>query len=138
MATSEKYQQALDRDKWFYTILAIITIGASLYSWFGYQGDGSYLLAYSVKAARILSPFAILGLGHSYIRDKSSKVLNYLNQANFFIYLIHMLVLTAGGYGVLQYSINPVIQFIVINVLSYGICFGIFEIYRRGRQKISG
>lgn len=138
LATSQKYQQALDRDKWFYTILAIITIGASLYSWFGYQGDGSYLLAYSVKAARILAPFAILGLGHSYIRDKSSKVLNYLNQANFFIYLIHMLVLTAVGYAVLQYSIDPVIQFIVINVLSYGICFGIFEIYRRGRQKISG
>lgn len=134
-ATSEKYQQALDRDKWLYTVLAVVTIGVSLYSWFWYQGSGSYLLAYCVKAARILSPFAIIGLGHSYIKSKNSRLLNYLNQANFFIYLIHMLVLTAVGYVVLQISVNPIIQFIVINLASYGICFGIFEIYRRGRQK---
>lgn len=137
LATSEKYQQALDRDKWFYTILAIITIGISLYAWFWYQGNGNYLLAYSVKVARILSPLAIMGLGHSYIRNKNSKLLNYLNQANFPIYLMHMLILTVVGYRVLQCSINSVVQFIVINLLSYGICFGIFEIYRRGRQKVS-
>lgn len=138
LATSENYQQALDRDKWFYTILAIVTIGISLYAWFGYQGGGNYLLAFSVKAARMLSPLAIMGLGHSYIKNENSKVLAYLNQANFPIYLIHMLVLTAVGYGVLQCSINPVIQFIMINLISYGICFGIFEIYRRGCQKIRG
>ena len=79
---------------------------------------------------------AILGWADTLIPDRPSKVLMYLNQANYPIYLYHMLVLTTVGFWILKINISPGKQFILINILSYGISFLIFEIYRRIRIKI--
>ena len=136
LATSERYQKALDRDKWIYTGLFIVLMGITLTVWFGNGNVTENLLfGFVIMAVRIISCYAILGLAHSFIPNRKSKVLSFLNGANFPIYLYHMLVLTIVGYLVLKLRMNAYIQFMIINIVTYSLCFGIYVIYQRVKKK---
>lgn len=136
LATSEKYQKALDRDRYGYLFLSVGTLMISLYGYFWYTGDGLLCLLFCSKAVRMFAPMAIIAWGHRLIPNKPSKLLTYLNGANYPIYLYHMCVLTETGYLVLKLQIPSVLQFILINVISYLISFGIYEVYRRANARI--
>lgn len=139
-STSDKYQEAADRDKWGYIIGSTLMMIFFLIGLFiaDYRQFSPWLLwiwEYSAKLLRILMIFAILGGGHSWIPKKNSKVLQYINQCNFFVYLIHMAVLGGIGYIVIHiWNMKNLIGFIIINVSSYMICLGLYEIYRRVRS----
>lgn len=131
LATSEKYQKALERDRWGYLFLAVLTIMVALYAWFVYDGDGNWFLPFCNKASRMCAPMAVIGWGGVLISNRKCKVLEYLNKANYPIYLYHMAVLTVIGYLILKVKTASVLQFVLINIISYGICFMLYEIYRR-------
>lgn len=139
-ATSDKYQEAADRDKWGYIIGSFILMIFFLVGLFkvDYSKHSLWLFwiwHYSAKLLRILTVFAILGGAHSWIPKKNSKVLRYINKCNFFVYLIHNAVLGGIGYIVIyKWDMKNLVGFIVINVISYIICLGLYEIYRRLRS----
>lgn len=132
LSTDERYQQVLDRQKWFYLAFSVLMIVGSMYGWFFYNGGkaGAVFLQFHwfyTKSVRILLPFSIMGIAHTYIKNKSTAVLSYLNGANYPIYLYHMCVLTFVGYMVLKIPMSPMAQFLCINVLSYGVSFFIYH-----------
>lgn len=76
---------------------------------------------------------ALIGLFNSYI-NKNSKVLKYLSNACYPIYVIHMVILTSIGFIVIKFNINPILKFVVIVVLTYAISFLVYEVLRRTRR----
>ncbi len=136
-STSDKYQEATDRDKWGYItgstlLMLFFLIGLFKADYRQYNSWLFWIWQYSVKLLRILMVFAILGGAHSWIPKKNSKVLRYINKCNFFVYLIHMAVLGGVGYIVIyKWNMKNLIGFIIINVISYTICLGLYEIFRR-------
>ena len=128
LSTNEKYRVAIIRDRWTYMILSA---GLLIISICGQLRIGFVFTDISTKAVRIIMPLAIMGMSDYGCSQKDSKVLSYLNKANYPIYLYHMLVLTTVGYFVLKIKMSSTIQFLMINIISYGICFMIYEIYRR-------
>lgn len=135
--TSNRYQEAVDRDKWGYIIASILLmifylVGVFVVDYREYCPYLSGFLGYTTKLLRILPIFAILGGAHSWIPQKKSNVLAYINQSNFFIYLIHMAVLGCVGYLVIFiFDMKNFVGFMVINLVSYMICFGIYEVYQK-------
>ena len=129
---------AIRRDRWLYGVLAGVMGILSLYCWFYYQGPDlvftKVIFRISIKGCRMIGPLAIMGFCNNQWINKKSKVLTYLNGANFPIYLYHMLLLTVVGYGVLRIDTNPWIQFILINVITYTLAFLLYECYRRVKK----
>ena len=138
-ASNEKFQKALNRDKWVYLVLSFSII-LLWYFWVIRKGETGtilvlYLKYFTTKAARIIPSFAIIGLGSSYIKN-GGKVLQYLSKASFSIYIIHMTVVTVLGYFIIKLNILPIIQYFTIVILSYILCFLIYEGYRRFMRMI--
>ncbi len=133
-ATREEYLKAICRDKWIYLTLTII-----LYILFFScrPSDGAsmvimYLFGFIVKLTKIIPAFAMIGLFHEYI-NKNSKALNYFSGACFTVYIVHMIIVTAVGFWIIQYGINPVLKFFIITIISYILSFGVYEIVRKNR-----
>ncbi len=74
--------------------------------------------------------FWVFGLGYSYL-NKPSYILNYLSQAAYPVYIIHMFVLYGMAYFILPLKIPPVLQFAVISILTFLFCFLIYEFILR-------
>ncbi len=136
-ATSDKYQKAIDRDKWFYIVAAIILMIIYLSGRFEINieqcsGGIRYAQSYIAKVLRILPIFAILAAAHTWIPKRNFKILEYMNRSNFFIYLIHMAILNCVAYMVIfVFNMKNIYGFIMINIVSYCICFGLFELYEK-------
>ena len=68
----------------------------------------------------------VFGLGYRYL-NKSGALLSYLSKAAYPVYIIHMAVLYLGCYLILPLEINPMLQFIGINVFNFILCFLVYE-----------
>lgn len=136
-ATSEKYQKALDRDKWGYIISSIVLM--LLYELicfvFDLEGVSSQVqwgVEYLIKIMRFLPIYAILAAGHTWIPQKETKVLNYISKCNFFIYLIHMTTLSCVAYLVIfVFNMRNLFGFLLINVVTYILCFALYELFHK-------
>lgn len=131
-ATDERYIKALNRDKWIYLIMSILMYiiffnGKNM----GFSNTlAFYLFAFLVKLLKVIPAYALIGLFNSYIH-KDSKILKYLSNACYPIYVIHMVILTAIGFMVIGFDISPILKFVVIVVLTYAASFSIYEVLRR-------
>ena len=139
-ASNEKFQKALNRDKWIYLTLSLIIILIWCF-WAIREGETGtifvlYLKYFITKAARITPTFAILGLGNSFIK-KGGRLLKYLSKASFPIYIIHMTVVTGLGYFIIKLNIYPIIQYFIIVIFSYILCFLFYEGFRRFIQRLN-
>ncbi len=92
------------------------------------------VLTICVRASRMIIPFAIMAFCDNEHINQETKVLTYLNGANYPIYIYHMLLLTVVGYQVLKTRFNAPMKFILINVITYALAFGVYECYRRIMQ----
>lgn len=76
--------------------------------------------------------FAVLGIGFTYL-NKPSKALNYLSQAVYPVYIIHMAVLYLGSMLIFPLDIPTIMQFILL-ILFTGI--GCLLIYEFGIRRV--
>jgi len=74
--------------------------------------------------------FGVFGLGYHYF-NKPSKLLSYLSQAVYPVYIIHMFVLFAGAWIILPLNIYPILKFISITLFTFVVCFLIYEFILR-------
>ncbi|WP_127020429.1 acyltransferase family protein [Flagellimonas beolgyonensis] len=70
--------------------------------------------------------FGVFGLGYTYL-NKPSKVLGYLSQAAYPVYIIHMFVMYLGAYLILHIPIHPVWQFLGVTVFTFAVCYLLYE-----------
>ncbi|RZT15584.1 acyltransferase family protein [Fictibacillus sp. BK138] len=73
-----------------------------------------------------LTLIAILGLGHKYLNVKH-KVLPYLNEAAFPIYILHQSILVIIAYFILQLKLSTAVQFSLIMILSLFLSWFFYE-----------
>lgn len=133
-ASKDSYMKALCRDKWFYfglTLLLFIIFFTCEPS----DGAGAvsyYLYGFIVKLAKIVPAFMLMAFFREYM-NRNSKLLSYLAKSCFTIYIIHMPVVTAVGYLVIQLDMNPYQKYFIIIILSYLLAFGFYEAVKRNR-----
>lgn len=131
-ATDDRYLRALSRDKWIYLIITLL----AFILYFGCRPSSDsksvvlYAYAFLVKLTKILPVLSLLGLFHCYV-NKNTKALQYLSGASYTIYIIHLLIVTAVGYVVIQLSITPILKLLLIVTISYALCFLFYELLRR-------
>lgn len=74
--------------------------------------------------------FTIFGFAHKYI-NKPNITLNYLSQAAYPIYIIHMIFLYLGSLLILPLNIPTFIKFILLTAFTFISCFGMYELIIR-------
>jgi len=125
--SGKAFWQTVLKWRWLYVGLAIILYGIRFVV-FATEAPG-YLTAIESNCWIL----AVFGFGYRYL-NKPSKTLNYLSQAAYPVYIIHMFVLYAGAYIILPLEISPVLQFIGIVLFTIAACYIIYEfIIRRIR-----
>ncbi len=110
--------------KWLYLGIAIVLYGIRFFE-FGTEAPG-YLMVIESNCWI----FGVFGFGYKYL-NKPSKALNYLSQAVYPVYIIHMVVLFAGAKLILPLSISPWLQFIAITAFTVVVCFLMYEFVLR-------
>jgi len=70
--------------------------------------------------------FAVFGFGYKYL-NKPGSTLNYLSQAAYPVYIIHMVVLYAGAMIILPLDLPVLLKFISIIVFTGTVCLLIYE-----------
>ncbi|WP_318735081.1 acyltransferase family protein [Clostridium sp. JS66] len=132
IATDERYQKAINRDKWIYLLLSIVLIYIRLTIENRFEPWSEMWIIYGLmdRATKLVPVFALLGLGNSYM-NKNAQVLEYLSKASFPIYVIHMLINTIVGFFVIKLTINAELKYVIIVTITFVLCFLLYEIIKR-------
>ncbi len=118
--SGKTFWQTVLKWRWLYIGLAIILYGIR-FVLFATEAPG-YLMAIESN----LWIFGVFGFGYKYL-NKPSKILSYLSQAAYPIYIIHMFVLYAAALFILPLEIPILLKFICIVVFTCLACYLIYE-----------
>ena len=118
--SGKTFWQTILRWRWLYVSLAAILYGIR-YLAFATEAPG-YLMAIESNCWI----FGVFGFGYKYL-NKPSKILSYLSQAAYPVYIIHMFVLYAGAMLILPLEMPTVLKFIVITAFTGIMCYLIYE-----------
>lgn len=114
------FWQTVLKWRWIYAGLAIILCGIR-FILFATESPG-YLMAIESNCWI----FAVFGFGYMYL-NKPGKTLNYLSQAAYPVYIIHMFVLYAGAMFILPLKMPVMVKFIGIVAFTGLACYLIYE-----------
>lgn len=119
--TGKTFWETVKKWRWLYIGLAAIlyTLRLTIFE----TAPLSYLTALESN----LWIFGLFGMGYKYL-NRPSSVLNYLSQAAYPVYIIHMFVLYAGALLILPLEIPVIMKFILVVVFTIIICYLIYEI----------
>jgi len=73
---------------------------------------------------------SVLAFGHRYL-NRSSSVLQYLSQAAYPVYILHMIFLYLGSMLIFQLNMPVQLQYVLTVLFTLSGCFGTYEIIRR-------
>lgn len=134
IASNEGSAKAIEHSRWWF--LGVLALSSSLYFYTRTFLDGfsdfawqSVLLAllrnlYGFSAILTMQAFA------SRYLNRGGKVLDYLNQAAFPVYILHQSVMMVIAYYVLLWTNSITLQFALIVLLTLVACFALFEVCR--------
>ncbi len=110
--------------RWLFLLLAI-TLFVIRLSYFN-MNTPVYLLV-TESQCWILSVFAF---GYKYL-NRGGKVLTYLSQAAYPVYILHMIFLYLGSTWVFSLALDVRLQFVLVLLITIIGCFATYEIIRR-------
>ncbi len=122
--SGKTFWQTVLRWQWLYIGLAAVMFGIR-YFIFATEAPG-YLTAIESNCWI----FGVFGLGYKYL-NRPSKILSYLSQAAYPVYIIHMFVLYAGAMLILPLEMPTVLKFIAITTFTGIMCYLIYEFVLR-------
>ena len=132
LMTNEGYQKAIDRD-WPVMLLLGVILEILRETGQPVTVDGTLprvLRDVAMEFNRWVWLLAILGIGHRLL-NRGGKVLNYLSEAAYPFYLLHLLVLTSVSYFVVQIHAVVAVKYLLIVSITFGITFLVYEGARR-------
>lgn len=118
--SGKTFWQTVLKWRWLYTSLAIIMYGIRL-GLFEFEAP-EYLIAIESNCWI----FGVFGFGYKYL-NKPSKILSYLSQAAYPVYIIHMFVLYAFAMIILPLDMPIMLKFVSIVVFTGLACYLIYE-----------
>lgn len=74
--------------------------------------------------------FLVLAFGYKYL-NRGGKVLTYLSQAAYPVYILHMVFLYLGSYFIFKTTLDVQLKFVLVLITTVGGCFGAYELIRR-------
>lgn len=92
--------------------------------WLNVLGSLSYSLM------RVVGVFTCFGFAYHYL-NRPSKTLTYLNDAVYSFYILHQTFIIVIGYNLIDYSLGPIIEPLLLISLTTLSCFMCFEVIRR-------
>ncbi len=120
----EKLWHAFDQLKVVNLSIALVIHGVVYFTKLDeLNGIQTHLL---MAAESILIIFSVFGFGYRYL-NRPMPVVQYVSKAVLPIYIVHMAVLFAVGSVILPLAMPAWIKFIVVIVLTIGLCFAIYE-----------
>lgn len=122
--SGKTFWQTVLKWRWLYIGLAAVLFGIRYFT-YATEAPG-YLTAIESNCWI----FGVFGLGYKYL-NKPSKILNYLSQAAYPVYIIHMFVLYAGALFILPLEIPILLKFIGIIAFTGVVCYIIYEFVLR-------
>ncbi len=115
---------SLKKWRWVYLGLAALLYGIRLF-YFELKAP-DYLVAFESN----LWILGLFGMANRYL-NKGSKILSYLSQAAYPIYILHMFGLYLGAYIILPLELSVELKFGLIIVFTGVVCFGLYEVLIR-------
>ncbi|MDT7829562.1 acyltransferase family protein [Pricia sp. S334] len=122
--SGKTFWQTVLRWRWLYIGLAAILYSVR-YFVFATEAPG-YLTAIESNCW----VFGVFGLGCKYL-NRPSKILSYLSQAAYPVYIIHMFVLYAGSMLILPLEIPVFLKFMAITAFTGIVCYLVYEFVLR-------
>jgi glucan biosynthesis protein C len=122
--SGEPFWEMIRRWRWLFLTLAAALYVARMIQ-FGALIPG-YLLA-TESLSWLVSVFAF---GSIYL-TRPGKILNYLSEAAYPVYILHMIFLYLGSAWVFPLAIPVQLQFVLVLLITLGGCLGTFELVRR-------
>lgn len=122
--SGKTFWQTVLKWRWLYIGVAVILYGIR-YLEFATEAPG-YLMAIESNCWI----FGVFGLGYKYL-NRPSKILSYLSQAAYPVYIIHMFVLYAGAMLILPMAIPVFLKFIAITAFTVIMSYLIYEFILR-------
>ncbi|PXY02303.1 acyltransferase [Marinifilum breve] len=116
----ETLRRTLVKWKWFFLFLAVGLYTCRLVV-FELQAP-NYLMAIESN----IWIFAVFGFAFQYL-NKASKVLTYLSEAAYPVYILHMVMLFGASYLIIPLQMPVFLQFVLINLITFVGCFALYE-----------
>ncbi|MGB5848080.1 MAG: acyltransferase, partial [Ignavibacteriaceae bacterium] len=116
IAIGDAFWDAVEKTK---TTSLIIAFSLYLVRLFYYELNAPNFLT-SIESMNWI--FAVLGFGHKYL-NKPSKILSYLSQAAYPVYIIHMIFLYLASFIILPLNLSLELNLILIILLTFIGCF---------------
>ncbi|WP_026452183.1 acyltransferase family protein [Aequorivita capsosiphonis] len=122
--SGETFWKTVSKWKWLYIGIATVLFTIRL------TGFGDISNMYLTTMESNCWIFGVFGLGYRYL-NKPSKLLSYLSQAAYPVYIIHMVVLFVGAFIILPLEIHPFLKFVGVILFTFLFCFLIYEFILR-------
>jgi len=94
---------------------------------FYFELNGPHFLT-SIESMNWL--FALFGFGHKYL-NKPSRILSYLSQSVYPIYIIHMIFLFWASYVILPLNLSFELNLLLIILFTFIGCYTTYELIKR-------
>ncbi len=120
----EKIWNAFDQLKTVNLIIALAIHGVVYVTDLGQKNEIQTHLLMATESILII--FSVFGFGYRYL-NRPMALVQYVSKAVLPIYIIHMAVLFAVGNMILPLAIPAWIKFVIVIVLTIGLCFAIYE-----------
>lgn len=125
--SGEGFWQTVLKWRWGYLFTALLLY---LIRWkVFYLKSPNYLVA----VESVVWVYAVFGFSFRYL-NRSGKILSYLSQGAYPIYIIHMILLYLGSAIIMPLSISASMKFVCIVIFTSAGCFGIYEFLIRRLQ----
>ncbi len=124
MYSGESCWQTFKKWSWLYGALAVtlFTLRITIFE----SSAPVYLMAIESN----MWIFSLFGIGYHFM-NRPSRVLTYLSQAAYPVYIIHMFALYAGSLIILPLQMPVMLKFVLIVVFTFAACYFIYEIIIR-------
>ena len=124
MYCGEAFRQNVVKWRWAYLVSGVILFGIR---WMFFElKTPDYLMAVESN----IWTFAVFGFGFRWL-NKPGKVLGYLSQSAYPVYIVHMACLYAGGYLILPMDISLWVKFILVVLFTFAGSMMVYELLIR-------
>lgn len=120
MYSGKVFWKTISKWKYLYLIIAILLYAVRL------SGNESITNHSITTIESNCWIFCVFGLGYQFL-NKPSKILSYLSQAAYPIYIIHMFVLYLGAMIILPLPISISLKYVAICVFTFIVCYLLYE-----------
>ncbi len=122
--SGEGFLKMILKWRWLFLFVGITLYAFRIY-WFKMNAP-----LYFLPVETITWILSVLAFGHRYL-NHSGKVLTYLSQAAYPVYILHMIFLYLGSMLIFPLPITIPLQFVLVLLFTIAGCFATYEIIRR-------